>query len=87
LTTATTAAALTPPQVAKLLAVDVDRVRRWIRSGRLRGIDVSENPGTGRPRFRVMREDLDAFMAGRIVGPPPPRRPRRRTATIKRTYY
>jgi len=78
-------AALTPPELAKLLAVDPDRVRTWCKNGTIRAIDVSENPGTGKPRFRIMPDAIEEFLASRSVTPPPPRRQRRKKSA--RTYY
>jgi excisionase family DNA binding protein len=60
---------LTANEAAERLQVKPDRVRAWIRSGHLRGIDLSSNPGTGNPRFRVVESDLQAFLAARIISP------------------
>ena len=59
--------ASTPPVVAKLLAVDVHRVLAWIRSGALRAVNVGDGPL--RPRWRIMPDDLDAFLARRAAQP------------------
>lgn len=71
------AAFMTPPEVAKLLRVRVDKVRSWIMQGALRAVDVSEHCG-GRPRYRVSADDLRAFLERRSVKPavaaPRPRR-------------
>jgi excisionase family DNA binding protein len=48
---------LTPEQVAEYLQVHVETVRRWLRSGELRGINLG-----GRSRWRVRREDLQRFI-------------------------
>ncbi len=70
---------LTPPQVAKRFAVNVDKVLGWIRSGELRALDISLNPGVGRPRYRVDLCDLATFETGRqvIVTPKTTRRRRK----------
>lgn len=47
-----------PPQVAKLLKVNADTIRAWIRSGRL---PASNYPGTRRPRYRISERDLEQF--------------------------
>lgn len=67
---------LTPPEIAKLLRVRESKVLGWIRSGRLPAINVSDGQ---RPRYRVRRADLDAFLAGQVVVPVsrPVRRERR----------
>ena len=68
---------LTPPQVAKVMGVNPDKVRAWIRAGTLRATDVSE--GT-RPRYRVARTDVERFLEGRRkVTPPASRRKPRKT--------
>jgi len=82
---AATRRAYTPPQIAELLGVDPDRVRAWCRAGTLRAVDLSEKPGVGRPRFRVMPEALDEFLATRAVASTP-RRKRRRGAAIPRYF-
>ena len=58
---------MTAKEVAERLQVKSDRVRGWIRSGQLRGIDLSSNPGTGKPRFRVSQSDLEQFLTNRKV--------------------
>jgi len=50
--------------VAELLGVRTHAVLTLIRSGQLRAIDVSLRPG-GRPRWRIMPDDLDGFIARR----------------------
>ena len=66
---------LTPPQVARRLAVKVDRVRRWITAGQLRGINLGDG---SRPRWRIDPADLEAFLARRTASPAPRQAPRRR---------
>jgi excisionase family DNA binding protein len=67
---------LTPPTIAKQLAVKPEKVVAWIRAGKLRAVDLGD--GKLRPRFRVPEEALADFLAGRAVQPPtrPGRRPR-----------
>jgi excisionase family DNA binding protein len=60
---------MTPPQLARLLAVTPETVIGWIRAGELRAIDVSSR-GSRRPRYRISPEDLAAFEAGREVQAP-----------------
>jgi len=76
MTADTRPAYLTPPEVAKTLRVSESKVASWIRSGRLRAYNVSEGQ---RPKYRIRADDLDAFLAGRVVTPPtaPVRRARR----------
>ncbi len=49
---------LTVADVADLLQVDEQTVRRWIRAGRL----VGHNFG-GKAGYRIRRADLEAFLA------------------------
>jgi excisionase family DNA binding protein len=66
---------LTVPEVAKFLRVRPDKVLSWIRSGRLRGYNVAERE-SGRPKYRVNPDDLEAFMQQRaIIQPAPKGRP------------
>jgi excisionase family DNA binding protein len=61
---------LTVPEVAKFLRVRRDKVLAWIRSGRLRGFNVAEKE-TGRPKYRVSPEELEAFINVRMPFQPP----------------
>lgn len=72
---------LTPPAVAKLLAISAEKVLTWIRNGDLRAVNVAMRLG-GRPRWRIRRTDLELFLAARenpprVVRPPQRGRPRR----------
>ena len=53
---------LTVGQVAKELQVGDETVRRWIRSGELKVLNLG---GRTRPDYRIRRQDLDEFIAGR----------------------
>ncbi len=82
-------AKIRPPALAKLWGVSVDKILHFIHSGELRAIDISLNPGTGKPRYLIDESDVAAFEANRAVVPPvprPPRRPRRRDITV-REYF
>lgn len=59
---------LSPPEVAKRLRVKPDKVIGWIRSGRLRAVDVGN--GRRRPRFRIDPADLADFLESRQVQAP-----------------
>ena len=78
---------LTPPQVAKLLAVKAEKVRAWIATGELKAIDTARVRGS-RPRYRIAEADLEAFKQGRavIARPPMVRRPRKRPDDLP-DYY
>jgi excisionase family DNA binding protein len=47
---------LTVEQVAELFSVSRDTVRRWLREGRLKGIDLG-----GRAGYRISREEVRRF--------------------------
>jgi excisionase family DNA binding protein len=56
-------------EVAARLRVDQHRVLAWIRSGRLRALNVAE--GTGKKaRWRVTPEALAEFEVARTISPP-----------------
>jgi hypothetical protein len=67
---------LTPPQVAKQLGTDANRVLLWIRSGALKAFNLSEGD---RPRWKVSPEDLAAFLESKSnrANQEPPTRKRR----------
>jgi len=72
---------LTPRQVGERLGVKPERVIGWLRSGKLRGINVSD--GALRPRFRIDPADLAIFEQRRaVVAPAKPSRRRRRSADV-----
>ena len=75
--------ALTPPKVAKLLGVNPDKVLAWIRKGDLHATNVTAKPG-GRPRYRIEREDLEAFKNRRT---PRAKVKPQRVISSKKTYF
>lgn len=68
--------AFTPPQVAKQLGVRPASLLSWIRSGQLKAANVGNK---SRPRYRIQRADIDAFLKGRQPQPRPPRTRRSKT--------
>ena len=69
---------LTPPAIAEELGIRQSKIATWIRSGELTAVDVSESRG-GRPRWRIRRADLEAFLLRRqSQKPAEPIRRRRR---------
>jgi excisionase family DNA binding protein len=50
---------LTVPEIAKKLRVRQPKVLAWIRSGRLKAVNITTS---GRPRYRVHPDDLLMFM-------------------------
>jgi len=49
---------LTVENVAKELSVHPETVRQWIRDGELIALDITKE-------YRILRSDLDAFIASR----------------------
>lgn len=84
MTTAITAAWLTPPQVAEQLAVDAAKVLTWIQGGELAAVNVATRVG-GRPRWRISQVALEAFLVARQSTPPADVPPKARRPT-KRAY-
>lgn len=84
-------AALTPKQYAAKLGVRVAQVLGWINSSRdpLRAIDVSSNPGVGRPTWRIPRDAIvewESKRTARAVAKPA-RRKRRKLAAGFTKYF
>ena len=69
---------LTPKEIAAAYRVNVSKILTEIHSGRLKAIDVSSTPGSGRPRWRVDPADLEAWERSRTCSPPEPKVRRRR---------
>ena len=73
---------MTLPEIAQELRCRQSKPRRWVESGELPAINVSDST---RPRYRVRRADLDAFLQRRAAVPTPkPERRPRRDASIPR---
>ena len=77
MTTASCKTKISPPQLAQQWGIDVAKVLKWIKAGKLRAIDASTRRG-GRPRYLIDQTDLAAFEASRTVQPPMPKVRRRR---------
>lgn len=78
---------LTTKQVAEILAVDLGKVCDLLADGSLIGINVARNAGGIRPRWRISREALEAFIASRQTQPAPARAPRRKRRDADVTSY
>jgi len=65
--------------VCKRLRVGPDKVRVWIKSGKLKAINT-QDIACARPRFVVLPDALEQFIVERLVITPPPPRTRRRRA-------
>lgn len=76
---------LTPSQVAREIGVQGDTVLAWIHSRQLLALDVSRGAGE-RPRWRIDRRDLEAFLSKRRTVSPPPVAERRRAVTTGKVY-
>jgi excisionase family DNA binding protein len=74
--------ALTPPQLARQLRVDVHTVLGWIRTGELRAINVGSRGK--RPRWRLDPADVAVFEQRRAAQPEA--RPQRRRAKSGWTF-
>ena len=77
--------ALSVKQVAEKLGIRTHAVTSLIRSGELRAVDVSLKPG-GRPRWRVLPDDLEGFLARRTHRTAGPRRRRRKPTNVKQYF-
>lgn len=53
-----------PPQIASELGVQPPKIIGWIHSGELHAVNVA-NRGSKRPRWRISRESLAAFLMAR----------------------
>ncbi len=75
----------TVADVAARYRVGEDKVRGWIKAGRLAAVNTA-SARCGRPRFVVTPEALRAFEAAASACPPPAP-PRRRRRAAVRDYY
>jgi len=66
----------TPPELAKLWRVSPDKILAFIRRGELRAFNVASRR-RGRPRFRILADEVERFTEARAVKPPGPRKPAR----------
>lgn len=75
--------AITPNQLAHRLAIKPSKVLKWIADGELKAVNLAERRG-GRPRWKILPEYLEEFLASRASTPPPVvRRQRRRPKPVK----
>lgn len=80
-------AVLTVTQAAMMLGVERKSILSYIHAGHLPAMDV-RRPGSERATFRIARADVDGFTAIRRVkvGPPAPRRLRRKAKSTTRQW-
>ena len=72
---------LTPPQIAKLLGVSVDKVAAFIERGELKAVNTSL--GRSRPRWKVEPEAFRRFCDSRSNQPKPATKTRKRSSIPK----
>lgn len=60
----------TVPAYAEECGVTQATVLLWIRNGELQAVNVARKPG-GRPSWRISREAIERFEAGRTATPRP----------------
>jgi transposase len=77
---------LTTVEVARRYRVGEDRVRAWIKGGKLKAINTAE-VSAGKPRFVVLPEHLDEFERGRAVSAPTTKTVRRRRSGGQKDYF
>ena len=77
---------LTTRQCAEMLSVDVGKIGDWIAAGDLLAVNVATVSGGIRPRWRISRQALDAFLAARQTRTATPA-PRRKRQEASSSYY
>jgi excisionase family DNA binding protein len=77
---------LTVKAVAELLSVDPGKVCDWIAHGYLDAVNVAEISGGIKPRWRISREALDAFLASRQSTKPVAAPPRQKSEVTSKYY-
>ncbi len=71
---------LTPPEVAALWGISVEKVLNFIRSGELRALNGASPGRNQRPRYLIDIADLADFERRRAAGPAPKQPPAGETA-------
>ena len=73
----------TPPRLAKRWGVSPEKIVRWILAGELTAMNLAASV-SGRPRYRITQDAVDAFERSRQVSPPLsiPRTKRRSLPTV-----
>lgn len=79
-----TSRAITPPALSKQLVVHVSKILGWIRSGELRAVNLGNG---SRPRWRILPDDLEQFLARRAAQPTTPVRRAKRKKLENVTEY
>lgn len=60
---------LTPRDIELTGLADADTVRTWIATGQLKAVNAGKHPRGGKPRWKILQSDLEAFLAARSNGP------------------
>ena len=86
-TTAVEKQKFTPPEIARLWGVSVEKVIAFIRSGELQAMNAATPGRNQRPRYLIDVADLEDFERRRTVGPSPKQAPRHRRERSGDDYY
>lgn len=65
-------------QFAERYGIDPKQAQGYIRDGHLAAIDISSNPGTGRPRWRITEQAIERFESSRTKNSTSADKPSRR---------
>lgn len=80
--------AFTPPEVAEILGVNADKIRQFIQTGQLKAVNMTLTGRGQRPRYRILPDDLRAFIDARSTKAPAPKPQRRRQmVTTGKEYF
>ncbi|MBR9800290.1 helix-turn-helix domain-containing protein [bacterium] len=74
-------AILSPVECARYMGVNRELILRWIHHGKLHASNISEGK---RPRWKIRREDIEAFLAERSNRKPDTKTRRKKPAIEKR---
>jgi hypothetical protein len=76
----------TVSEIARAIRRGRPAVRRMIQNGELAAVNVAD-PLSRRPRVIVLAADLEKWIEGRRIGPPPAKPRRKRRAPQMVDYY
>jgi excisionase family DNA binding protein len=71
----------TTSDAARLLRVSEDKIRQWLRSGELQGINTA-GPRANKPRFVILPEAIQQFAAARSAATPKTTQRKRRLVKV-----
>jgi hypothetical protein len=78
--------ALKVKDVAATLGIRTHAVLSLIRSGELRAVNIAQRVG-GKPRWRILSDDLEGFLSRRTHQPAGPRQRRRKPKHQVTQYF